>query len=97
MPVMIDRSQDFEIAWTPESQGNDQIVLTLNANAYSCVCAAATSAGAITVGSALLSKFDASSNGFIELARYTMSTACGNNQTIVLGGVTSVQGTVTLE
>jgi hypothetical protein len=99
-PVLVPRSRDFEVTWTPAGAGPDQVILMLDlsSGAFSCSCTAPDSAGKVTLRSSLLSQPGSSpSSGTIRLARTTTSTVPVDNATIDLVGEVAVSGAVKLQ
>ena len=85
-PVIVDRSQAFEVSWTPEGAGDATVLLRLPRSGSVCYCDAPDSAGRLVVDANLLSTLSVGQNGEIKLARLTISTVTSGNATIDLVG-----------
>jgi hypothetical protein len=85
-PVIVDRSQAFEVSWTPEGNGDATVLLRLPRSGSVCYCDAPDSAGRLVVDANLLSTLSVGQNGKITLARLTISTVTSGNATIDLVG-----------
>ena len=85
-PVIVDRSQAFEVSWTPEGAGDATVLLSLPRSGSVCYCDAPDSAGRLVVDANLLSTLSVGQNGEIKLARLTISTVTSGNATIDLVG-----------
>lgn len=92
-PVVVDRTQPFEISWTPEGDGDATVMLGIpSANAL-CLCDAPDSAGSLTVDSKLLSAV----SGQITLTRLTVSQVAAGNASVALVGGIAQRGTVEVQ
>jgi hypothetical protein len=60
-PIVIDRSQDLHVSWTPEGLADEEVLLTVRQIAtdsvIACFCSAPDSAGELTVDKAVLATF----------------------------------------
>jgi hypothetical protein len=96
-PLVIDRTQDFSITWTPEWRANESMLLILRQwtqPATICYCTAPDAAATLTVGASLLSQFS-TQQGQLSLERLITSTASSDNATITLiGEVAETAGVV---
>ncbi|HJX52801.1 MAG TPA: hypothetical protein VJ801_08555 [Polyangia bacterium] len=96
-PVVLDRSQDFEVSWTPEGKGDATVLLSLPRSGSICYCDAPDSAGRLVVDANLLSPLSVEQNGKIKLARLTISTVASGNATIDLVGAVIQEGPLVVQ
>ena len=101
-PVAIDRSQGFQVSWTPDQTPNELVMLTIRQIApgseTACFCVAADAAGDLLLGADVF--FEYATNQLscsIELERFTLSTVQDGSVTIELVGATALQTTATLQ
>jgi len=96
-PVIVDRSQAFEVSWTPEGAGDATVLLSLPRSGSVCYCDAPDSAGRLVVDANLLSPLSVEQNGKITLARLTISTVASGNATIDLVGASIQAGPLVVQ
>ena len=96
-PVIVDRSQAFQVSWTPEGKGDATVLLSLPRSGSVCYCDAPDSAGRLVVDANLLSPLSVEQNGKITLARLTISTVASGNATIYLVGAVIQAGPLAVE
>jgi hypothetical protein len=96
-PVIVDRSQAFQVSWTPEGKGDATVLLSLPRIGSVCYCDAPDSAGTLVVDANLLSTLSVGQNGEIKLARLTISTVTSGNATIDLVGAVIQAGPLAVE
>jgi hypothetical protein len=96
-PVIVDRSQAFQVSWTPEGKGDATVLLSLPRSGSVCYCDAPDSAGRLVVDANLLSTLSVGQNGEITLARLTISTVTSGNATIDLVGAVIQAGPLAVE
>jgi hypothetical protein len=86
--LVINRTQDFNITWTPEGRENESVLLILQQStqpATICYCIAPDATAALTVDASLLSQFS-TQDGRMSLERLITSTASSDNATVTLVG-----------
>jgi hypothetical protein len=98
-PVAIDRSQPFQVSWTPDQTPNELVMLTIRQIApdaeAACFCVAA---GDLLLGPDVFFQFATNQlSCSIELERFTVSTVPAGSATIELVGATALQNTATLQ
>jgi hypothetical protein len=101
-PVAIDRSQGFQVSWTPDQTPNELVMLTIRQIAPgaepACFCVAADAAGDLLLGADILLQFATNQiSGSIELERFTLATVQDGSTTIELVGATALQTTATIQ
>ncbi len=96
-PVVVDRSQAFEISWTPEGAGDATVMLRLPYSGGVCYCDAPDSAGRLVVDANLLGPISVEQTGKIKLARLTISTVVSGNATIDLVGAVIQEGPLVIK
>jgi hypothetical protein len=96
-PVVIDRSQGFEVAWAPEGKGDATVLLSVPYDGGICYCDAPDSAGKLVVDTNLLGPSSVERAGRMKLARLTISTVTSGNARIDLVGAVVQAGPVTVE
>jgi hypothetical protein len=98
-PLVIDRTQDLQVSWTPEGRAGENVLLAVQqftaSGGLTCYCEAADPAGRVTVSATLLGQFDTQQpSGRIRVERLITSTAPCANATIDLVGEVSQTGDV---
>lgn len=101
-PVVIDRSQGFQVSWTPDQTPNELVMLTIRQIApgaeTACFCVAADAAGDLFLGADVFFQYAADQlSCSIDLERFTLQTAQDGNATIELVGATALQTTATFQ
>jgi hypothetical protein len=101
-PLVIDRSQDFQVAWTAEGESNATVLLTLRQvspnSLVTCTCIQPDSARSIVMNPSLLGMFNTEPlTTTIQLERMIISTISSHNATIDLVGAVAVVGHVTFQ
>ena len=101
-PMVIDRSQGFQVRWTPDQTPNELVMLTIRqiapAAETACFCVAADAAGDLVLGEDVFYPYATNQlSCSIELERFTLSTVQNGSATIELVGATALQTTATLQ
>jgi hypothetical protein len=96
-PVVIDRGQDFSVAWTPDADRDATVLLTMRQIATNsvtaCFCEAPDSAGSLTVATDLLGFYQTDQlSGDIQLERLVVTSVRGPNANVDLIGAAAVAG-----
>jgi hypothetical protein len=101
-PLAIDRSQGFQVSWTPDQTPNELVILTIRQIApgaeTACFCVAADAAGDLLLDADV--SFQYATNQLscsIELERFTLSTVQDGSATIELVGASALQTTATFQ
>jgi hypothetical protein len=89
--VAVDRSQDFVVSWTPEGQGGESVLLSLQQirsnGIVTCFCHVPDAASAVSVDTSLLGLFGTEQlMGTIRLERLITSFASSDDATTALVG-----------
>jgi hypothetical protein len=87
--VMVDRSKDFAVAWTPEDRAGENVLFMLqqftSRGALTCYCMVPDSMGGVTMSASMVGRFDTSQlAASVRLERLTVSTAPCDNASIDL-------------
>jgi hypothetical protein len=96
-PVVVDRSQAFEVSWIPEGEGDSTVLLGIPYDGGICYCDAPDSVGKLVVDANRLSPISVEQNGKITLARLTVSTVASGNATIDLVGAVVQAGPLAVQ
>ncbi|HEY6477285.1 MAG TPA: hypothetical protein VI456_11940 [Polyangia bacterium] len=101
-PLAIDRSQPFQVTWTPDQTPNELVMLTIRQIAASaetsCFCVAADTAGDLILGADVVSQYATNQvSCLIELERFTLTTVTNESATIELVGATALQTRATFQ
>jgi hypothetical protein len=105
-PLVISRSVDFVVTWTPEGMTDEAVGLVLvqpqiserSENESDCLCAAPDAAGRLTLSAAQLSAaFGPSTTGQITVRRFIVRTVAAGAASVQLVGYVATGGVVMFE